>query len=158
MSLPVLIQKVDKYFEEDRIFPLVCTVAITRSRLALCFSVDGNSSCYLVGQRREISERHYRLETLHAESKMVVEETASSESSVSKNMFCLSQLYPGKKELEHRRKGLEERKRFLVSARILEETNISDTADLVQEVEEERLLSMFATHFTPNSRVVQRKA
>lgn len=90
MSLSVLVQKIDKYFEEDRIFPLVCTVANPRSHLALCFSVDGNSSCCLVGQRREISERHYRLETLHAESKMVVEETAASKSNVSEGLPLLN--------------------------------------------------------------------
>ncbi|KXN87542.1 hypothetical protein AN958_08476, partial [Leucoagaricus sp. SymC.cos] len=71
--------------------------------------------------RREISERHHRVGMLQNDFKMVVEETATR-----------------KKSLEIRRLRLEERKQSLVSARILEETNISDASDLVQEANEAR--------------------
>ncbi|KAF5356162.1 hypothetical protein D9756_003986 [Leucocoprinus leucothites] len=71
--------------------------------------------------RREMSERGLRLITLQNDFKLLVEGTATK-----------------KNELEMRRQRLKERRQSLVSARILEEANISDVNDLVQEVELER--------------------
>ncbi|KAF9454951.1 hypothetical protein P691DRAFT_799958 [Macrolepiota fuliginosa MF-IS2] len=104
-TLSDLIQKIDKHFDDDPVFPL----------------------------RREVYERQYRLEALRIDSRIVTEETAAR-----------------KKMLELRRQRLGERKQFLVSARILEETNSSDTADVTQGVAEQRdRLQELRSEFAP---------
>ncbi|KAJ3576279.1 hypothetical protein NP233_g519 [Leucocoprinus birnbaumii] len=71
--------------------------------------------------RREISERELLIASLRSDFKLVGKGIATK-----------------KNELEARRQRLMERKQSLVSARILEEANLSDINDLVQAVDDER--------------------